>query len=148
MKLLEALVDQYVTDAIEKWKEENPPEKIIAETIAELNSAKREIIPKLLGFDKGWEKWRVDHCNGRAGNSAAGDYLRSACQQAVKDWFEKIKLPAMTKGMQDDFKKEYISTVKKILREEAKRLAEANVRAYANDAIEKISITMEEIENA
>lgn len=79
-----------------KWLKENEP-KIEQLVRATLNRKVDQVVLKLLGFDHRYESWQVDHCNGRAGDSAAGDWLRERAGAAVNTWLDEQagKLPAL-----------------------------------------------------
>lgn len=88
--------------AMDDWEQEKTPEVLRKEIFAELDKAKKEIVLKLLGFNKSYGgKWELDHCNGRAGESAAGQYLTTQVDVILKDWLKQITLPKMT----DTFRK-------------------------------------------
>lgn len=97
----DGIIDTYV-NAIEIWKKNNPPEKIEQAVQAMLDKESQQLTVKLLGFDNRWGKWEIDHCNGRAGESAAGDYLRKTQQQAIQDWFSKMKMPQMSAALKKE----------------------------------------------
>lgn len=86
----------FIAAAVDEWQEKNPPDVIKQKIFDRLDSMQEEIAMKLLGFDARWGTWGVDHCNGRSGNSAAGDYLRNVQQVAIQQWLEQLKFPAMT----------------------------------------------------
>jgi hypothetical protein len=80
-------VDSLLTSiacAVEEWKAKNTKE-VIKTTVTELlDKESKQLTLKLLGFEDRWGKWEVDHCNGRGGESAAGDYLRIAQKTAIQ----------------------------------------------------------------
>lgn len=93
--------------------------KSIADEITKmLDGRVQEIVGKLLGFDAHWGEWEVDHCNGRSGNSAAGDWLRDAVQGAVSGWLTEQagKLPALPKAAIESLKGYYLEAFKNELR--------------------------------
>lgn len=69
----------------------------------------QEIVGKLMGFDTRWGDWELDHCNGRAGESAAGDWLRSQAGEAVKAWLSEQagNLPPLPKNAAKALQKSY-----------------------------------------
>ena len=75
------------------------------------------IVLKLLGFDNRWNSWELDHCNGRKGESAAGDYLRQVQHDAIQDWLKKVKLPELNKTLTSVMQKEIEAYYKNYLRQ-------------------------------
>ena len=98
-----------IAQAVASWQAIHTPATIKERVTELLDKSREEIILKLLGFDKcGWEgKWVLDHCNGRSGESAAGDYLRSVQADAIKEWLANIPMPVMSPKMLSNFKKQY-----------------------------------------
>ena len=83
--------------AVAKWETENTPELLASQVRKKLDAHKHEIVLKLLGFNTGYsDSWQLDHCNGRSGNSAAGDYIVSAQKEAVKTWLESVCMPVVS----------------------------------------------------
>lgn len=98
------------------------------------------LVCQLLGFDSdtwgGNATWKLDHCNGRAGNSAAGDWLRSRAVDAVKDWLDEQagQLPELSKAAKDDLRNEY----SRVLRYETSRLLRKRAEADAAAMLDEI----------
>ena len=102
----------HITTALEEWRQKQTPEVIKEQVFKKLDRGTEDILLKILGFNRRYgDKWEIDHCNGRQGNTAAGDYLRTCQDQAIKAWFEQIQMPAMTpvlkKRLEAAYKKEY-----------------------------------------
>ena len=98
-----------IAQAVADWQAIHTPDAIKKRVTTLLDKSREEIIFKLLGFDKsGWDdKWSLDHCNGRSGDSAAGDYLRNVQSDAIKEWLGSVPMPSFTPKMLADFKKQY-----------------------------------------
>ena len=120
--------------AVEKFKEEYTVEAAEKEINKELTKAKAQIIRKLLGFDKdhwGRSDYKLDHCNGRAGNSTAGQHIVSMQRKAVYDWLESVDLKSIgiTKSMEasmlDEYKKVYRASIRDAIALKAKADAQA-----------------------
>lgn len=99
-----------------------------------LDKNQEQIVLKLLGFDNHWGgRWELDHCNGRAGESAAGDWLREKAGAAVKEWLEKQtgrmpSIPPQTvKNLKERYREYFLREVEERLRTRARRDAEAFV---------------------
>lgn len=85
--------------ATQDWIAKNNPEHIKARVAAKLDKSSDEIIMKLLGFDCSYmtnNVYKLDHCNGRSGNSTAGDYLKTQQEAAVKEWLYQIEMPKLS----------------------------------------------------
>lgn len=66
-----------VLQAVSDWRAKNTESALKTRVHELLDRNSKEITMKLLGFDSRYVKqWELDHCNGRAGESAAGDYLK------------------------------------------------------------------------
>ncbi len=97
-----------IAQAVADWQAIHTPDAIKKRVTKLLDESREEIVFKLLGFDKSWEgKWKLDHCNARSGESAAGDYLRNVQADAIKEWLSTIPLPTISPKMLADFKKQY-----------------------------------------
>ena len=123
-----------MTEVAQKWLDDQKT-KLESEVVQILNSRREEIVCKLLGFNKRYgNEWELDHCNGRAGQSEAGQLLASKIQPTVRAWLEQQagkmpKLPAeaiaalkkdYVKGVLDEIRRELYSTS----HQEAKRILE------------------------
>lgn len=140
----------HMAAGVRKWREDNPPDSIRERVFNLLNKRQDEIILQLLGFELRYGKLQVDHCNGRAGESAAGDYLRRAQQDAVNDWLATISMPALTKtqikNIQKDAQREYTRHLNQLVRsmavtkaeEDAKKLIEALASTHSADNYGKL----------
>jgi len=103
--------------AAQEWVDENKPS--IEEKIHELLDRKlTEIVCKLLGFDGWFGELEIDHCNGRSGESAAGDWLRAAAGDAVKKWLTEQAgdLPKLTAKAIAGLRKSYLEAFEDELR--------------------------------
>jgi hypothetical protein len=98
----------------------------------------QEIIGKLLGFDAHWGEWEVDHCNGRSGNSAAGDWLRGAVQGAVGAWLtaQAGKLPTLPKAAIKSLRGDYLEAFQNELRDRLIKKAKEDASEAFQQVIE------------
>lgn len=129
------VVDQYIpliAQAVTKWQEKNTPETIRNYVHRMLDKASNEIVMKLLGFNDSWGKWELDHCNGRSGNSPAGEFITKVQQSAVQDWLATVTMPKLTKEVRARLEKqaqsEYEQHMRNAIREKARQLAEADAK--------------------
>lgn len=105
-----------------------------------LNANVQEITAKLLGFDNRWfYKWELDHCNGRAGNSAAGDYLRKHANDAITEWLSSVQLPPMSPALKGALKKGYVDQLRYRAEGELRELASKNAKALAAEIAATVS---------
>jgi hypothetical protein len=109
-----------IAEAVQEWKKVNTPAVITEKVKRALDRSNHEVTLKLLGFKNNYGDWELDHCNGRSGNSAAGDYLRSTQQAAIQDWFATNLMPVLSptalKRLQKQMNDEYLNTLHNALR--------------------------------
>ena len=126
-----------VEKTIENWKKENTEEKIKKEIVQRLDKAKDEVLPKLLGFNRRCgNKWELDHCNGRSGNSAIGDYLRKVQQATIEEWMRNITNFKLTAQQEADLKESarshYIDLMRRGLQERIKKTVNEDLYSMVN----------------
>ena len=117
----------FIAAAVDEWQEKNPPDVVKQKVFDRLDAMQDEIAMKLLGFKQSWGNWEVDHGNGRSGNSAAGDYLRNAQQEAVQEWLKQLKFPTMSathkKQIESSISAEYKNRMSSAMRRKAEEKA-------------------------
>ncbi len=126
-----------IAEAVNAWKKENSAERIKKRTKDLLEKNSQEITLKLLGFDTHWGRWEIDHCNGRSGNSAAGDFLRKTQAEAINEWLSSLSLTELSTTQLAEIKKsaldEYSRCIHKYVfegvREKAKTVAQELIDA-------------------
>ena len=139
---------QLIDTAIDKWLAVNTPEEITKSVNSRLDTFKDEITLKLLGFDKSYgdRNWSLDHCNGRSGNSPAGEYLRDTQSVIVRQWLDKVPLPELSpsqlKSISIDFGDMYLRALKKSLT----ALVETKAKEDSQKLLDEI-INTDSIEN-
>lgn len=121
--------------AVAKWEAENTPALLASQVRKKLETNKHEIVLKLLGFNNRYpDSWQLDHCNGRSGNSAAGDYIISAQKEAVKTWLESVCMPVLSpttrKKLATSMQAEFSSRVEYHLRQHIDAKAKALATEY------------------
>ena len=130
----------FIAAAVQEWKAENTEEKITRTITDLLNKESKRITLKLLGFEESCGTWRVDHCNGRSGNSAAGDFLRRVQQEAIQGWLTSVSMPDLDKKTQNallrDAKAEYQSTLSQMVRELARAQAKQDAQSLIEELVE------------
>lgn len=117
------------------------PEDVRAYVFGILDRRAETIVAKMLGFDNHFNGWEVDHCNGRAGESAAGNYLRRRVGNAVGEWLDKVgaDIPpppkACSAALRKAYADEYAGTAEREIRSRARAAALADVNRLASEAL-------------
>jgi hypothetical protein len=57
--------------------------------VKELNRHAKSNVLSLMGFRNAFGRWEIDNCNGRAGNSVIGDYIKQTAQPIIEKWVTK-----------------------------------------------------------
>lgn len=115
------------------WLEE-ALSKIESQVIQKLDRSRDEIVMKLLGFNKdSWGgNWSLDHCNGRAGESAAGTFLRNKHAEAITEWLSNFEAPVLSakdkKDLEKRFKDAYLRECESSIYSMAKSKADRDMR--------------------
>ena len=149
---------KHVVEGIDAWIATNPPEKLKADIFKRLDKSRDEIVLKLLGFDSRYgQSWELDHCNGRSGNSIAGDYLKTHQAAVVNEWLAQAKMPEMSQTLEkaltadavDRYQYEFRKRFQEIIAAKAKQDAEELFSQISEDStLEKyfktIKLLMEE----
>lgn len=130
-----------INGAIHEWLEKQNPEAIRKKVFDTLEAAKDEVAPKLMGFNKGsfGRGWEIDHCNGRAGESAMGDYMRKHQAEGIQQFIDQLKLTSLRPFTQADIqglRSEYRAVVISKTREAVRARAERD----ANHLINQLSV--------
>ena len=134
-----------IANAANNWMEEQR-KSLPAEITKRLNKSRDEILMKILGFDKdSWNgQWKLDHCNGRSGNSAAGEYLAKVQAEAVKNWLDQVAMPVMTPALKKDLEKglqqQYEMCAHDAINSIAKRQAEQDINALVSEIVQSKQI--------
>lgn len=124
------LVYQYMNE----WHQQKSPDVLRRNIHAALDKSSREVLLKLMGFNNGWGgAWEIDHCNGRSGNSIAGEFLKKTQKEALEAWLKAVTLPTLTPKQEADIlesmTKEYLSNFRSQIRKVAREKAQQDVQA-------------------
>lgn len=123
----------FIAAAVAEWKVKNTEESIKATVTTLLEQSRKDIVLKLLGFRESWGKWEVDHCNGRGGESAAGDFLTKVQQGAIEEWLKTTVMPTLDKKTRDSMMKsaqaEYSFNLTRLVQGYAIEQAERDAKA-------------------
>lgn len=107
-----------------------------------LDARMEEVVAKLLGFNSRWRgEWEVDSCNGRMGESAAGDYLREKCGVAVKEWLDKAAgdLPPLPKAAVRSLVSRYHEMLERAILGEIQKKAQRDAQAMVESMIQNVA---------
>lgn len=127
-----------IATAVNQWKANNTEESIRTKVTHLLEKHSNEITMKLLGFTDRWGKWELDHCNGRSGNSAAGDFIRKTQQDAIEAWLSTVIMPNLTPALAKSLQKQAQRAYDEILRNSVKQRVQAIAARDINTVVEKI----------
>jgi hypothetical protein len=104
-----------------------------------LDAGATDVLMKLLGFEKGYNdsNYRLDHCNGRSGNSVVGEYLQSSCRMAVEKWAaaNMAKLPDLDTKVILELHAEYQKYLRDAVKIKIKAHAEMKAEQIAKDLV-------------
>ena len=125
--------------AAEDWLAE---QSVDDRVIAALNTRVSEIAAKLLGFNCSWNRWEVDHCNGRGGESAVGDYLREKCGDGVKKWLDDLSgnLPPLPRDARSSLVKSYHSYLEQEILNLLKKRARDDAVAIVEEIVSSVEL--------
>jgi hypothetical protein len=139
-----------VQNTINEWMAKNATEEAIERRVAGLlNSQRDDIIAKMAGFDNHWRKWEVDHCNGRM--SPVSRFIEETARDAVHKWIEENigSLPKMNeemvKSLQADYKRTYLSIIKRRLENAAMNNADRDFNAVLDQCVEETDLSEIEV---
>lgn len=132
-----------VDEAVAQWLEANKPSKIKEKVFAILDRKVEEAVAKHLGFNNRWgDKWEVDHCNGRSGQSYVGEWVSAKVGQAVSQFFEQANVEQLMPDQQeilDALKKDFLDKVDYEIRGRIRSKAEQHLDTYLNNVLEETS---------
>lgn len=130
-----------IATAVAQWKENNTEASIKKKVTDLLNKNSEELTMKLLGFNDRYNKWELDHCNGRSGNSAAGDYLRQVQQAAIQEWMKTATMPKLSDATVNRLKKEMQSDYEYQLLKSVRDAVSDQATADAKDIVAKLTVS-------
>jgi hypothetical protein len=128
MKITPEMVHKWQAEALDAWLSQHATEAKVKQMVTRvLDQRLDEIIRLALGFSRdAWSgKWEVDHCNGRAGESAAGKALQTHAKEAVDAWLKDAmsKVTSFTEAEKKMIRKEYTNHVLWRAKEHAQNMA-------------------------
>lgn len=97
---------------------------------------------KIVGFNHSWDKWEVDHCNGRS--SVLTEYMSSKVQQMFRAEFEKMLQPEIEKILKpvkkdilDEFKHAFVREARGHIYSETREQAKKFISELVAKQIQK-----------
>lgn len=125
-----------IAEAVEQWRTANDPVTIKSKVKRELDESSKEIMVKLLGFSRDYRGYSLDHCNGRSGNSPAGDFIIQAQAEAVKEWLSTVAMPVLTEAeketLETSCRKHYVDYFRRSLIEQVRKKAQSDAAELIN----------------
>lgn len=129
-----------IAEAVQEWMKKNSKAVLTKKVQDMLDKSSTEVVMKLLGFDTSYSKtWELDHCNGRSGNSAAGDYLRKTQEDAIKEWLGTVPLPALSEATQKSLLRSIQSDYKYAVEKALGKLVLAKAEADAHQLMNQLT---------
>ena len=128
-----------MAEAVAEWKAVNTEKKLKKRVKDLLDKNSETITMKLLGFNDSWGKWELDHCNGRSGESAAGDYLKKVKQAAIQEWMESLELPKISPALKAKLGKQLKDEFENKVRYAARSFIEQKATQGTTKALEEIT---------
>lgn len=130
-------------EAVQSWQKKNTPAAITRSVHERLNENRDEIVLKLLGFDNSYgDYYKLDHCNGRSGESVAGQFLHTVAKEAINSWLKDNFMPALTEeqllSIKASMQQEYHSLLRRRLLEAVRAKVETDIK----NAMDSISTSL------
>ena len=132
-----SLLDEGVEKLIE-----NDVHKLANEAYTELQSTfktnLKQNVLRIVGFDNRWDKWEIDHCNGR--QSALTEFMSQKVKTMFHEEFDKLLQPEIAK-MVEPLKRqlaaEFKETFTRAVRENIRSSAQAAATTFLTDVMSK-----------
>lgn len=142
-------VFEAIQEGVTTWKAKNTKSHIEKKVTDLLDKNAKTIILKLLGFDDQWSnEWKIDHCNGRQGNSTMSNYLENISAAKVKEWMNSVEFPAVDADISSALKKEYLtmyeSKQKYAITQKIEQLVNESTDAFIAQLAEDTALTAKE----
>jgi len=134
-----------LASAIVEWQQENSPETLKKRVKDMLDANSKTATLKLLGFDCRYDNgWELDHCNGRSGNSTAGDFFKNVQATAIKEWLADIGMPVLTPTekarLTKSFHYEYLNYMQGEIREMARNAADTHLKELVDALVLPVKV--------
>ena len=133
---------QTIEQSIDEWVQDNSPAKIKKNVHEQLAKKQKEIMLKLLGFESYYgDAYKIDYCNGRAGQSAIGDYIKDNLQPALEEFVSNFPLELSPETMQyihQDIQSEFDSRARFLIKEKVKQGFDKRIQEIQQDYLDAI----------
>tara|TARA_B100001559_G_scaffold166459_1_gene139498 strand:- start:7678 stop:8169 length:492 start_codon:yes stop_codon:yes gene_type:complete len=133
-----------IVEAVQSWRGKNMASSLTQQVHSTLDKEAKQIVLKLLGFDTNYSSYMLDHCNGRSGNSTAGDYIAGVQKEAVRNWLASVPMPELTDEerttLSASMRQEYISKFRREVLQQANNKAIADAKELVNKISESLTI--------
>ena len=124
-----------IEEEVQKQFNSLSPQAITDSIIKDFRAQRATVIYKLMGFEKSYgREWSVDHCNGRAGNSPIGDWIKDQFEVDVKPVIKEM----IAEILNEDFKKDVGEAIKKQIVEQLRY----ETRSFGNKVIQEYIATV------
>ena len=146
---------ELIDTTIQEW-EKKTLATLKKETITKLEKHKDEILLKLLGFDTeyGTRGFKLDHCNGRAGNSPIGIEIKHLHQEAIDTWLKKVDITESLEKISEveltkiiklslgqyNFKSKVQETVKNLASKEIEKIAQGIIEQSIKEINDELAL--------
>jgi hypothetical protein len=116
-------IEAIIAEASEGWLERHDEAGIRAWVLCTLDKARDQILHAGLGFERSWNEWRIDHCNGRM--SVISNHIEKTAMEAARQWLTEQcgALPELNKQQIAAIRSEYLTAYWDSLRANLRELA-------------------------
>jgi hypothetical protein len=115
-----------------------------------VNKKLEECVAQILGFDARWNKWEVDHCNGR--NSCIGGFIGAHAQTIATQEAQKIItskfIKKVIKEAEEAVRKDWAERYRDELREHVWKKLRERVVKDAEEIVNKLMFKVEPLQIA
>lgn len=132
------LVAKKLADEWADKAEDNIREKVTST----LDGRLTELVLLAAGFEQSYQytgggyAWKVDHCNGRAGNSPIGHLIAEAVRDRLRDLAGTVTLTKEEEQqIRDAYREEYLRKYKAAVIQSAQRDAQKHAEEYTKNTI-------------
>lgn len=137
-------VDQIIAEmatAMHQWQQDRLKD-IKQQVYLRLDAHRDEVLRKLMGFNRSHDgRWEIDHCNGRGGESAISDWLKTSQKAAIDEWLKATELPQMTAKFKADTEKSLRSSYEGEIRTLSYSMGRAKAQKDMKDLMDKVFTT-------
>ena len=149
-----------IKDTEKQWLQDNNESAIRKMVREKLDKQKTQLLLKYLGFDKdSWKRdvWKIDHCNGRSGNSHVGKTVNQIMQEECDEWLtvsvKNLIEEAFTELNLEKTLKEFVKSqlnykfkdlIRETAREKMKAVMDKSIEEYLQHHVDELKF-MEEM---